>query len=235
MSASDSLFLYANCTSCSPEEIDMIWADGWRNFGTYFFRNQVDYFENEDKIANIVPLRINLEKFTFRKSQLKVLRQNALTSEVCYQKIEITAEVDAIFQKHIERFTDNKPESLTTFLGENPAERLPHAALECAIYNEHQKLYATSYFGIGKESISCIYATFDTDYSKRSPGLHTLLEEIRYAQTHTKRYVYLGYAHDIASHYDYKKQFNGLEYYDWEGNWVDYWGSESRESKIEST
>lgn len=222
MSETDSLFLSANCASCSASEIDLIWADGWRNFGTYFFRNQVDYLEKEDKYVNIVPLRINIEKFTFRKSQLKILRQHANVTEVCYQKIDITAEVEVMFQKHIERFDDNKPASIYNFLGENPAELMPHDALECALYDEHQKRYATSYFGIGKESISSIYATYDTDFGKRSPGLHTLLEEIRYAQTHAKRYVYLGYAHDVASHYEYKKKFNGLEYYDWEGNWVDY-------------
>ena len=217
----DQLFLTANCEKCSPEDIDKIWADGWRNFGTKFFRNQVDYLEKEEKWVKILPLRINLEKFTFRKNQLKVLRQNANTTEVRYQKIEINAEVEAMFQKHIERFFSNKPNAITDFLGEN-SELMPHDSLECALYDENKKLYATSYFGIGKESISSIYATFDTDFGKRSPGLHTLLEEIRYAQTHQKRYIYFGYAHDVPSHYDYKKQFNGLEFYDWQGNWVDF-------------
>lgn len=230
----DQLFLTATCPKCSPEDIDKIWADGWRNFGSKFFRNQIDYLEKDEKWVKILPLRINVDKFTFRKNQLKVLRQNEKTTEVRYQEIEITAEIEAIFQKHIERFASNKPESLTNFLGENPTKLMPHAALECILLDENKKLYATSYFGIGKESISSIYATFDTDYGKRSPGLHTLLEEIRYAKTHQKRYVYLGYAHDVASHYDYKKQFNGLEFYDWQGNWVDFVNTENRKSKIES-
>ena len=111
-----------------------------------------------------------MDKFTFRKNQLKVLRQNEKTTEVRYQEIEITAETEAIFQKHIERFASNKPESLSNFLGENPTKLMPHAALECILLDENKKLYATSYFGIGNESISSIYATFDTDYGKRSPG-----------------------------------------------------------------
>ena len=217
----NQLFLTANCEKCNPEDIDKIWADGWRNFGTKFFRNQVDYLEKEEKWVRILPFRINLEKFTFRKNQLKILRQNANTTEVRYQKIEITNEVEMMFQKHIQRFFSNKPDAITDFLGENP-ELMPHDALECALYDENKKLYAASYFGIGKESISSIYATFDTNFSKRSPGLHTLLEEIRYAQAHAKSYIYLGYAHDVPSHYDYKKQFNGLEFYDWQGNWVDF-------------
>jgi arginine-tRNA-protein transferase len=90
------------------------------------------------------------------------------------------------------------------------------------LYDEEEELYACSYFDISANAISSIYAMFDLNYSKRSPGLHTLLAEILYAMEHQKQYVYLGYAYDVPSYYDYKKQFNGLECYDWEGNWVDY-------------
>ena len=215
------LFLNATCPQCSPEDIDLIWADGWRNFGANFFRNQIDFLSTSEKWVRIVPLRINLEKFTWKKHQRKILKQWAEKTEVRYQNIEITAELNTMFEKHIKRFASNVPDALSDFLGEKPGEE-PCAALECVLYDENKKRYATSFFGIGKESISSIYATFDTDFANRSPGLHTLLEEIRYAQAHEKRYVYLGYAHDVASHYDYKKNFNGLEFYDWQGKWADW-------------
>jgi arginine-tRNA-protein transferase len=214
-------FLNGHCTYCTPIEIDQIWADGWRNFGAYFFRNQFDYIEAQQEWVNIIPLRINLEKFSWRKHQSKLLRRSQGISTVRYQPIAITPSVAAMFQKHIQRFSFNPPESLTDFLGESPGI-IPTAALECALYDEQGLHYASSYFGIGATSISSIYATFDTDFSSRSPGLHTLLAEIQYAQQHNKQFVYLGYAHDVASYYDYKKNFNGLEYYDWEGNWLDY-------------
>lgn len=213
-------FLYSYCQQVSPEDIDTFWADAWRNFGTYFFRNQFDYLEATQEWVKIVPLRINLSKFSFKKHQRKLLRQQANTI-VKYQPIVIDDLRKEMFEKHIQRFTHNRPTNLTDFLGENPGLE-PCLALECALYDENEQLYAASYFGVGKASISSIYATFDTDYQERSPGLHTLLAEIQFAQKEGKSFVYLGYAHDVPSHYDYKKNFNGLEFYDWNGNWVDY-------------
>ncbi len=204
----------------SAEQMDMLLADAWRHFGAVFFRNRLDIHPEGNALIHIVPLRINLEKFTFSKHHLKLLRREKNTS-IKYQAIVIDAEREAIFQKHILRFHHNIPEKLSDFLGEAPGV-VPCMALECALYDEHHQLYAMSYFDVANHSISSIYATFDTDFSKKSPGLHTLLAEIMFALEHQKQYVYLGYAHDIASHYDYKKQFKGLEFYDWEGNWLPY-------------
>jgi hypothetical protein len=33
------------------------------------------------------------------------------------------------------------------------------------------------------------------------------------------RMYYHGYGTEEPSHYDYKKRFAGLEFYDWKGNW----------------
>lgn len=221
MNEHDNLFLQGQLTHCLPEEIDLIWADGWRNFGSYFFRNQIDYLTEKQAFVNIIPLRINIAQFSLRKKDQKLLRKYQTKIETRYQKINITPEIEAMFHKHTQRFRNNIPDSIYDFLGESPG-LIPCEALECSLYDEKGIHFASSFFGVGQDSISSIYALFDTDYSERSPGLYTLLEEIRYAQEYQKRYIYLGYAHDVPSFYDYKKQFNGLEYYDWQGNWQIY-------------
>ncbi len=201
-----------------PTEMDNFWADGWRNFGSEFFRNRADYHAN--KWVRVIPLRINVAKFVLSKHQKRLLQKQKNTT-VRYQPIALDDERDLMFQKHIERFKQNQPDSLTVFLGRQ-AGVVPCLALECALYSEAGKLYAASYFGVGEEAISSIYATFDTDFDAYSPGLHTLLAEVQYAQTHGKKYVYLGYSYNVPSHYDYKKKFYGLESYDWAGKWQDF-------------
>ena len=213
-------FKTATHLKASPTRMDNLWGDGWRNFGEHFFRNRVDYLEQHHKWVQVVPLRINLEKFSFSKHQKKLLQKQKNTQVIC-QMIALDDVRHEMFAKHIMRFKSNIPDSLYTFLGNRPGI-VPCQALECALYDEAGKLYAASYFGVGKESISSIYATFDTDYDARSPGLHTLLEEIKYAQNYQKKYVYLGYCYREPSFYDYKKNFYGLESYDWEGNWLDF-------------
>jgi leucyl-tRNA---protein transferase len=204
----------------TPEQMEILLADAWRHFGSTFFRNRLDVHPDGKSLIQIVPLRINLEKFSFSKHHLKLLKRQKNT-KIVFQSISIDDAREAIFQKHILRFNHNVPESLSNFLGEKPGI-VPCLALECALYDENNQFYAASYFDIASHSISSIYAFFDTDFSKKSPGLHTLLAEIQFALEHQKKYVYLGYAHEISSHYDYKKQFNGLEFYDWEGNWLEF-------------
>jgi arginine-tRNA-protein transferase len=203
-----------------PADMDKLWADGWRNFGEHFFRNRVDYHEPIHRWVRVIPLRINVEKFRLSKHQQKLLKKQK-TTEVRYQPIVIDAEREAMFEKHISRFNHNLPEALSTFLGDAPGV-VPCPALECALYDETGKLYGASFFGVGEEAISSIYATFDIDFEERSPGLHTLLAEVQYAQMNQKKYVYLGYSYNVPSHYDYKKKFYGLESYDWNGNWNDF-------------
>ena len=57
---------------------------------------------------------------------------------------------------------------------------------------------------------------------RRSLGLYVLLRQIQYAREAEKTYLYHGYAYREPSFYDYKKNFYGLEYFDWKGSWLPY-------------
>ncbi len=215
MKKEDKYFFAQNI---APKELDVLLADAWRHFGDYFFRNMTSTQENGE-VWDIVPLRINLEKFSYRKSQKKVLRQNQDITTIIADA-HITPEKIAIFEKHRLRFEHNRPDSIYNFLSRTPATAPTHTQ-EIQLY-ENDQLYAVSFIDNGFESVSSVFAMFDTDFSKRSPGIHTLLVEIEHAIKTNKKYLYLGYGHRESSFYDYKKNFNALEYYDWQGNWKDF-------------
>ncbi|MCU0446214.1 MAG: arginine-tRNA-protein transferase [Microscillaceae bacterium] len=214
---SNDIWQYAYIQRLSPSQMDMLLADGWRHFGTYFFRDMMNPLGEE--LAVVTPIRINLAKFQLSKHQKKLLRQNART-HIVYRDALIDAEKEAMFAKHTTRFTHNKPTSIYDFLAETPAT-IPCHTIEVCLYDENNQMYAVSFLDVGKESTSSIYAMFDPAYAQRSPGKHTILAELAYAQAQQKKYLYLGYAYRETSHYDYKKQFQGAEYYDWQGNWLD--------------
>ena len=48
---------------------------------------------------------------------------------------------------------------------------------------------------------------------------------IRHARELGCRFYYPGYAYRGPSFYDYKKNFSGLEFYDWETGWKTYQGA----------
>jgi arginine-tRNA-protein transferase len=198
----------------SSELLDRLLADAWRHFGTHFFRYSLNLFR--DEIRRVIPLRIRLAQFHLSKSQRRVLARNKdLRVEI--RPIEITAESQELFHLHKKRFRHGVPDSIYDFLSMEPAT-IPCEGREIAVLDD-DRLVAVSYFDIGENSSSGVYAIFDPDEEKRSLGVFTMLKEIEFAIETGCEFYYQGYAYDGESFYDYKKRFTGTEAFDWNGNW----------------
>lgn len=200
----------------SPSQLDDLLAAGWRHFGSYFFR--YNYSIHQNQLARVEPLRIPVAQFEPRQSQQRVRRKNR-DLEVRIQAPQIDEIRTDLFERHKLRFRENIPESLASFLGDHP-EKGPTHCLEFGVYNSAGRLLAASWLDVGAESVSSIYALFDPEEARRSLGLFTMLEELRYAREKGKRWYYSGYSYDIPSPYDYKKRFAPLERFNWEGRWL---------------
>ncbi len=122
-----------------------------------------------------------------------------------------------IFHEHKSRFKQRVPDSLSNFLSDQPAV-VPCTCVECQVYDQ-QQLIAVSYLDLGEKCASSVYAIFRPSYSSRRLGIYTILREMEYARLMGINYLHLGYAYREPSHYDYKKQFTGIETFDWKGNW----------------
>ena len=75
---------------------------------------------------------------------------------------------------------------------------------------------------IGATATSAVYAAFEPAESKRSLGIFTMLCAIEHSRSLGARYYYRGYAYREPSLYDYKKNFAGLAYLDWNSGWKPY-------------
>lgn len=199
----------------TPMMMDAFWADGWRHFGKTFFR---DYYNIHGKrLVRVLPLRIELSRFKMTRDQRRLTKRNS-ELKILFRPIVIGDEHMELFKRHAERFSENRPPSLYSFMSLSPV-LVPCSSLMCEI-RENGRLLAASFFDVGAEAISSIYAMFEPDESHRSLGHLTLLSEINYALHHHKRFVYTGYAHTISSYYDYKKRYRGTEFYDWRSKWI---------------
>jgi leucyl-tRNA---protein transferase len=212
---------YFVADSVADELMDVLWADGWRHFGTMFFRTAVDELGRRE--VAIMPLRVDVQAFEPSKSQRRIMRRNK-DLRVVVEGVSITPALEALFLRHRERFQDNKPESLYTYFAD-PHASFPCNALQCCVY-EAERLLAVSFFDVGCEAMSSIYAMFEPDAHARSLGIFTMLCEIDFARRAGKRYVYQGYAHDEDDHenerspYAYKKNFATTEAYKWLQDWT---------------
>lgn len=206
-----------------PEQMDSLWAKGWRHFGTHFFRYNVGFLI--DDLRFVLPLRVRLANFSFSKSQRRLRRRNE-DLDVSIRPIEIGVEAESLFNRHKTRFDHGIPESIYNFISREPATS-PCEAKEIRVTKDGE-LVAVSYFDVGRKSASGIYAMFEPTITDRGLGIFTMLKEIEYAIGNGCDFYYQGYAYQGPSFYDYKKRFRGTEAFDWDHDWVAYDGSEDR-------
>jgi arginine-tRNA-protein transferase len=198
----------------TPSQLDLLLAEGWRHFGTQFFRYSYGFYELD--IRRVIPPRIRLAKFSLTKSQRRTRRRNADLTTVI-RPINITQEAEALFETHKQRFKSGVPESIYDFLSPTATSQ-PCESNEVALY-DGDRLVAASYFDVGAIANSGIYAMFDPEYSTRRLGIYTLLKEIEFSIAAGKEFYYQGYSYKGQSFYDYKRRFPGTEAFDWSGNW----------------
>jgi leucyl-tRNA---protein transferase len=199
----------------SPELMDRCWSEGWRHFGSYFFR----YSTRTDSsgLTTITPLRMRLEDFMPSTSQTRVIKRNS-SLELKIQAATIDRQKLELFALHSRRFNENIPDSLYSFLGFRPAT-VPCETKELVLFKDG-RLIAATFLDVGATSTSSIYSIYDPTESKHSLGVYLILCSIKHSISLGKTFYYPGYATLEPSVYDYKKRFAALEFFDWNGNWL---------------
>jgi arginyl-tRNA--protein-N-Asp/Glu arginylyltransferase len=188
---------YFRASHVPEAEMDLLWAEGWRHFGVFFFRYSVAL--HDGALCHVLPLRVDLAKFLPSRSQKRVLARND-DLQVVIRDAVIDPAREALFDRHRKRFKDNVPDSLRDFLSD-------------------QRLLAISFLDIGESATSAVYAAFEPSEHKRSLGIFTMLCAIEHSRSLGCRYYYPGYVYREPSMYDYKKRFSGAEFFDWESGW----------------
>jgi leucyl-tRNA---protein transferase len=195
-------------------EFDYFCADGWCYWSDQLFRR--NYWEWRGQSCRVILIRIDLQRFYMSKSQQKCLRRNR-DLVVVRRPLRIAVEHVELFEKHAERFQYNRPMHIGSFFSEY-SHIMPCTGAELDVFKD-KSLIASSFFHIGAKSMAGNYCIYDSDHMDRSLGTFTMLAEIQYARYLGLRYYYPGFVYDLPSEFTYKLNFNGLEYFDWWGNW----------------
>jgi leucyl-tRNA---protein transferase len=197
-----------------PKVFDYFCADGWCYWADSMFRRNT--WEWKGTQCRVFLLRIVLKDFYFSKSQRKCLRTNSdLQTRV--HSLRIRPEHELLFMKHAYRFESNRPQNIFGFFSIFSNVQ-PCKGLEFDVFKDH-KLLATSFVHVGDKCMSGNYCIYDTEENHRSLGTYTMLRELEYAKKIGLDYYYPGFVYDVPSEFDYKLNFNNMEYYDWSGNW----------------
>ena len=203
---------------------DCYLSEGYRLLGDSVFRHTYGSVAG----ANSVPTRIDLAQFRWEKKHRKIFKQNADLSIFIKPATEVTAAHSDLFYKHISKYyaaDDIAHRHLAHYTPINtPTIPVPTYMFE--VY-EGDELIAVSFFQKGVRWLNGNYCIYDVDYnqaSKRSLGTFTMLLEIQFAIANGFDYYTSGYTDTLPSHFSYKKDFIGVDYYNWEGEWLPYEG-----------
>ena len=197
-----------------PMVFDRFCEDGWCYWSDLIFRR--NYWEWRGEPCRVVLLRIRLDEFTFSKSQRKCLRRNR-DLRILRHPLRIVQQHELLFERHAARFHHNRPSTIYGFFSAW-SHILPCLGVEFDVFSGDRHI-ASSFFHMGQNSMAGNYCIHDPQEASRSLGTFTMLLEIEYARQLGKTYYYPGFVYDLPSEFDYKLNFNNLEYFDWWGNW----------------
>ena len=206
---------YVQMQPLDPAIFDRFCEDGWCYWSDLLFRR--NWWEWRGNPCRVILLRIRLKDFEFSKSQRKCLRKN-IDLVVQSRPLRICREHIVLFHAHAERFRHNRPQMIEGFFSQW-SHVMPCNGFEFDVFTKDKQHIASSFFHVGEKCMSGNYGIFDSEFQHRSLGTFTMLMEIMYAKQMGLEYYYPGFVYDIPSEFDYKLNFNNLEYFDWWGNW----------------
>lgn len=191
----------------SPEVLESFLARGWRRFGAQLFRPRCR------DCSQCVPLRVVAERFEFRKSHRRLLRQNA--------GVEVTLHRAHVSEEHVQLY--NRWHAAMHTLRDWPLQTTsPQDYARSFLQGEYPSAHELQYradgrvIGVGlidvlPQSLSSIYFFHDPEWRPRSPGTFSMLREIDLAQRLGLPHLYLGYWIARCPSMAYKNRFQPSE------------------------
>lgn len=197
---------YKIIINASTKECEDYILRGWRRFGAMYFRPICQ------GCFGCQSLKIDVENFTFSKSQRRILRKNS-DIDIVVRRPSITTDHLMLFEKyhkfkHATRDWDKHNTSISNYHSSFVHE---HGDFGYEIlYFDDKKLIAVDLIDLLESGISSLYCYYDPDYNHLSLGHYTLLRQIMLAKELKLPWIYLGYYVKESQSLSYKATYEPL-------------------------
>lgn len=196
--------LFFQSTDISASQFEFLLERGWRHFGKLFFRPLCQTCQRCESIV------VDVSGFKPSKS-MKRLRSKNRDLRVDFQKATPSQEkVDLLNLFQRERTAIRKWELQEYTLGSYEFSFLGDFdwCYEMTIRSPEGELIGVSLMDITPHAQSSIYFYSHPDWSQRSLGTWSILQEIEYARAFDRHSLYLGLWNDEALSLAYKARFS---------------------------
>jgi leucyl-tRNA---protein transferase len=188
----------------SAAELAMLLEKGWRKFGHQYFRPACP------ACKKCIPLRVLADKITPSASQLKILNRNRDT-EVRIGPLEFRPEIFEVYKDH-SLFKFKKASDIDEFIESFYQTSCP--SLQAEYYVQGQ-LAAVGFIDQAENALSSVYFAYRHEFSRKGPGIFSVLKECAFTASLGLAYYYLGYWIADNRSMEYKGRFWPHELYDW--------------------
>jgi len=180
---------------------------GWRRYGRSYV---YPVCEGCNECKN---LRIDVQNYSYSKSQKKVISRNEETEIVAKQPV-VTDEHIALYNKYHQykaKQSGWKHQDISrTEYFETYVEGAFEFGKELHYYIDG-KLVCIDLIDILEDGVNAIYCYYDPDYARYSLGTYSLLYQINIAESLGLEWVYLGYWVEGYKSFQYKEKFQPLQ------------------------
>ena len=174
----------------------------------------------DNDLYPVVNIRLRLKDYRFGKKFRKIKNRNDRLFKTVIKPLELSPEMNDLYQAHITRFKGFVHDDLERFLQLEFSQDIFHTHMVC-VYDD-TRLVGLSFFDMGKNAIASILGLYDHDYAKYSLGHYTMIKEVEHALSQQLQYFYPGYILMGHDSFDYKLRLGKMQYYNWKGRWRDF-------------
>lgn len=199
-------------TELTGEELEELFALGYRSFGAYTFRPQCT------SCHRCLPLRVPTSSFTPSSSQKRVLKKCAHV-ELTVAPPQFTEEKFLLYKDHLNRFPSSQTPCPEEF---RSSFYTPSPFAKEFSYFIQGSLAAVGIVLESPRALSSVYFFYASRFSSLSLGTFSVLKELDYGTMHQKTHLYLGYWIKENRFMRYKSAFRPCEALRSEGKWVPF-------------
>ena len=200
-----SLFEEYLLEDISEVEFEYLLAHGMRHFGEYYFRPRCH------NCHDCVPIRLRTDDYVMTRSQKRALKACS-NVDIRLGRPEYTEQKFGLYLEHKKRF-----HSLQDDVEDEENFRLSFYAntpfgMEFEYYLDG-KLIGVALADVTRKTFSAIYTFYSTRHTQMSLGTYSIIQQIRFCQSRSIPYFYMGYFIAKNKSLAYKSNFRPNEVY----------------------
>jgi len=194
---------YKVINNCDAKSCEELIERGYRRFGKMYFRPICA------SCTECQSIKIDVDNFSFSKSARRIMsKADNITSYI--QTPSVSQEHLELFEKYHLYMHQKKDWEYSQTDSQHYYNSFVtgHADFGFEVlYYDQDKLIGVDLIDILENGISSIYFYYDPDYAKYSLGKLSLYNQIKYAKSTNKKWIYLGYYVQGCPSLSYKSQY----------------------------